>query len=119
MKAFRKSSETASADDILRKYILQLTSIISSNPVTIAMELCAQGVIAFDMFDQVQSTSSSPHGHATAIMTAVYRKVQAEGNEALDMFLEVLKQRPECSGLVISIERQRQSRGSCRWSKHY
>ena len=116
MKVFRKSSETVSAGDILRHYISPLTNMISSNPVTIAMELCAQGVIAFDVFDQVQSTSAPSLVHATTIMTAVYKKVQAEGNEALGMFLEVLKRRPECSGLAISIEQQRQTRGSCRWS---
>ena len=119
LKGFRESSETASAADILGRYLTKLTSMISSSPVPIAMELHTQGVIPFEVFDRVQSTSAPSLDHATVIMTAVYKKVQAEGDEALGTFLEVLKWRPECSILAISIERQRQSRGSCRWSKYY
>ena len=119
MKALRGSSETATAADILRNYIPKLTSMISSSPATIAMELCTPGVIAFEVLNRVQSAPASSLNHATDIMMAVYNKVQAEGDEALGMFLEVLKARPECARLAISIERQQQSRGSCKWFKYY
>ena len=119
MKALRGSSETATAADILRHYIPKLTRMISSSPVTIAMELCAKGGIAFEVYDRVQSTPAPSLDHASAIMTAVYKKVEAGGDEALGMFLEVLKARPECATLAISIQRQQQSRGSCKWSKYY
>ena len=110
------SGETANAADVLRRFISKLTSMISTSPVTIAMELCTQGVIAFEVFDRVQSTSAASLDHASAIMAAVYKKVQTDGDEALGMFLKVLKGRPECARLVTTIERQRRSRGSCRWS---
>ena len=85
------------------------------SPVTIAMELYAEKVISFEVLDRVQSTSASSKEHATAIMTAVYKKVEAVGDEAFGTFLEVLKQRPECVGITISIERERHWRGPCKW----
>ena len=101
--------------NVLRCFMTKLTSIISMNPVAIAVELCEEGVISFEILDRVQTTSAPSKEHATTIMTAVYKKVEAVGDEALGTFLEVLKKRPECVGITISIERQRHRRGPCKW----
>ena len=113
-----KSGETANAADVLRGFFSKLTSMISTSPITIAKELFTQRVIALEVLGRVQSTSISPLDHATTIMMAVYNKVQAEGDEALGMFLKVLKGIRECARLATAIEQQRQSRGLCRWSKY-
>lgn len=113
--AQRGSNGTARSTAILRGYLARLTSIISTSPVVIAMELTVRGVIGFEVFDQVQSVPAPSFDRSTTIVTAVYRKVQAEGDEALRMFLEVLKKRQECAGLALSIEREWRSHSSCRW----